>query len=179
MSLREVLLTLKHEINVTAIREFAEQLIKTHERGGRVWLAGNGGSAAIASHFASDLAALGFDVVCMTDNVPRITAITNDHGWVYVYVHQMKGHFTANDCLVLISVHGATMRNWSANLSLAASYAESRQAAIMLIAGNGGGDLAARASHKLCIRSYDPYVAEGVFSVLTHLVCSIIREEEE
>ncbi len=49
--------------------------------GGRIFTVGNGGSSAIASHFTSDLLNLQFKACCLTDNVPRLTAVTNDYSW--------------------------------------------------------------------------------------------------
>jgi len=154
-------------------------LLVTKRKGGRIWLAGNGGSASLCGHFASDLMNLGFDVCCMTDNVARLSALTNDYGWEYVYTIQMENHFKEGDVLFLCTVHGSVGREgsgWSANLASAAKYAKEKGGRVLLLSGNDGGRLKAIADRSLTIHSAEPYIVEGIHSVLTHLICSLLKE---
>ena len=90
--LREVLSSL----DVEAIGSFIGVLLEARERGARIFFCGNGGSAATASHFANDLA-MGcrswekpFRAVSLTDNVPILTAVSNDYGYDEVFVRQLQ-----------------------------------------------------------------------------------------
>src|SRR5437764_14370313 len=74
----------------------AEVLLECHRRGGTVFVLGNGGSAATASHFVCDLAKgtrtdglPAFRVVSLTDNVPLMTAWANDTSYQHVFVAQL------------------------------------------------------------------------------------------
>ena len=74
----------------------ADTLLDCHARGGTIFVVGNGGSAATASHFACDLAkgtlAQGvpaFRVVALTDNVPLLTAWANDTSYDRVFAAQL------------------------------------------------------------------------------------------
>lgn len=174
-----VLVALRDEITVDRIVGFSDKLYEIWEKGGRVYIAGNGGSASTASHFASDLTNLGFDVVCMTDNISRITALTNDKGWGKIYTEQMT-HFNEKDALVLITVHGCEGAQdagpWSKNLLEAAYLALDRDGEVLVLSGNNGGFLAGEICARfLTISSQDVNVVEGIHLVLTHLICADLK----
>ncbi len=174
-----VIAALKDEITVDRITGFADILFEMWKKGGRIYIAGNGGSASTASHFASDLMNLGLDVVCMTDNVSRITALTNDKGWGKLYTEQMT-HFNEKDGLVLITVHGCEGAQdagpWSKNLLEAAHLAIDNGGEVLVLSGNNGGFLAGDICARfLVISSQDVNVVEGIHLVLTHLVCADLK----
>lgn len=76
--------------------------------GGRVYVFGNGGSAATASHFANDLLKMGrVKAECLNDHVPVFTAYGNDNGWDRMYADVLKKVFNAErDVAVGISCSG-------------------------------------------------------------------------
>lgn len=171
-----VLSALRDEITTERIMGFSDKLYEIWEKGGRVYIAGNGGSASTASHFSSDLMNLGFDVICMTDNISRITALTNDRGWGKVYTEQMA-HFNEKDALVIITVHGCEGAQdagpWSKNLLEAAYLVFERDGEVLVLSGNDGGFLAGTICARfLTISSSDVNVVEGIHLVLTHLICA-------
>ncbi len=99
-----------------------------YRRRGRVFTAGNGGSASTAQHFACDLAKFvipdgerPFDVRCLTDNVSLYTAWANDAAREDVFVNQMRGLLQPGDVVILISVHGG--KGFSGDLVQAVRYA--------------------------------------------------------
>jgi D-sedoheptulose 7-phosphate isomerase len=175
----EVIDALK-SISISEVKEFANKIYSVRRLGKRVFIAGNGGSLATASHFASDLMHLGFDVISMVDNASRLSALTNDKGWSKIYVEQMK-YFSGGDGLVLFTVHGASGEQeaglWSQNLVGAATLAKEKRGEIFVFSGNSGGELVKLfpKAHFLTIKSGDVYVVEGVHSVLAHLVCHEIK----
>lgn len=152
----------------------------------KIWIAGNGGSAAIASHFASDLMNLGYDVVCMNDNVSRLTSLINDHGWEHVYTRQMiDGNFNGGsgelfDFFIVFSVHGGKdknkKRNWSENLVRACTYAKSLNGCVIAFLGGDGGRIKDLADEAMVVPHYSPNVVEGIHSILTHLICEMLQE---
>ena len=162
------------------IKEFSQKMLSIKRMAKRIYLAGNGGSQSTATHFASDLMHLGFDVVSLVDNGPRLSALTNDKGWNKIYTEQMK-HFTSGDGLVLITVHGGAGQQeagqWSQNLVGAASLAKEKKGEIFILSGNSGGDLAKLfpKANMLLVKSGDVYVVEGIHSVYTHLICHELK----
>ncbi|ETA81153.1 sugar isomerase, partial [Youngiibacter fragilis 232.1] len=92
-----------------------------------IYFIGNGGSAATASHFANDIGIglkirgiKNINVVCLTDNIPVITSISNDIGYENIFYAQLKDKIKKGDLLFAISASGN-----SANILKAAKYAKS------------------------------------------------------
>jgi len=85
-----------NQIPLKEIDKFIKILQLVYERKGRIYLIGNGGSSAIASHFANDLnkTILGsgpelkrerFQAICLSDNIPLLTAWANDYGYENIF----------------------------------------------------------------------------------------------
>jgi len=147
----------------------------------RVWLVGNGGSASNASHFYSDLDSLGFDCKCLVNNSSRITALLNDKPKEQLYVEQMT-RFVPDDLLVVFSVHGGKGQDeagtWSQNLVRACQYAEQVNGKILAFLGSDGGYIKNYSDISLIVPHESAYLVEGIHSVLTHLICKRLRENE-
>lgn len=155
--------------------------------GRQVFLAGNGGSASTATHFASDLAKFTsegsekrFRAVALTDNVPLVTALTNDLGWENVYVEQLKNLMREGDVLVVISVHGGSGTDkagpWSQNLLKAAKFVQDTGGGVIGLAGFDGGALKHTADACIVVPIDSTPHVEGFHLVLTHLICARLRE---
>lgn len=160
----------------------------------RIWLIGNGGSHHTASHFASDLSALGFDTMCLTDSPSRITAITNDFGWKDVYTIQMiHGHFKKGDILFVASVHGGIKRTqdrgiWSNNLILAIQLAKGyppyespsqNNNKVIAFLGFDGGIIKGLVDYPIIVSSKTSGIVEGIHSLLTHIIIELIKQIRE
>jgi D-sedoheptulose 7-phosphate isomerase len=88
-------------------------LLKANERGSNIFIFGNGGSAATASHFANDLAKgctvqeqPRFRAIALTDNIPLITAWANDSSYEQVFAEQLCNLVRPNDIVIGISGSG-------------------------------------------------------------------------
>ena len=93
-------------IDAAEVARFIATLLDARERGATIFFAGNGGSAATASHFANDVA-IGndeykrpFRAISLADNMPMITAISNDVGYEEVFVRQLRVLGKKGDVLV-------------------------------------------------------------------------------
>lgn len=153
----------------------------------QVFLVGNGGSASTATHFASDLSKFTsvegkprFRAIALTDNIPLITAITNDLGWNDVYVEQLHNLMCDGDLLVAISVHGGSGSDkagqWSQNLPKAVKAVKDRGGKVIGLAGFDGGILKEIADACVVIPVNSTPLVEGLHLVLTHLICARLRE---
>jgi len=130
-------------IDVDIISDIVDTLEETIENKSRIYILGNGGSAATASHMVNDLGAglrrrniINFDVTSLGDNSPVITAIANDIGYENIFYMQMKGHINADDVIVAISCSGD-----SANIIKAVDYAKDLGCKIIGVTGFNGGYL--------------------------------------
>jgi D-sedoheptulose 7-phosphate isomerase len=99
-------------LNILEIKSLAEALIATNENNGTVFIAGNGGSASTASHFATDIGigsqmrANPVKVISLCDNSAVITAISNDIGYSAVFEQQLRLLAQPGDLLIVISASG-------------------------------------------------------------------------
>ena len=72
----------------------------------RVYIIGNGGSAANACHIANDLVSVGVRAYSLTANVATLTAIANDYGYEHVFARQLKVYGEVGDLLIALSGSG-------------------------------------------------------------------------
>lgn len=169
------------------INKAIDLLFDAWMKGNKIFIIGNGGSASTATHFACDLAKTTvvegkkrFKVTSLTDNVPLLTALTNDDGFASIFVEQLKNLLEKDDVLIAISVHGGSGQDkaglWSQNLLAAIQYAKDNHARTIGMAGFDGG--AFKTMTDVCIvvpANSTPYV-ESWHATLEHLICSSLKE---
>jgi len=131
------------DFDLDAIDAIAKAIEKAEKKGKQVFVMGNGGSAATASHIATDWSKtaerVGKPLIrCMSlnDNVPFMTAIANDLGYDEVFVRQLQNLLQAGDVVVIISGSGN-----SPNVIKAAEYAKEKGATTVGMTGFTGGKL--------------------------------------
>jgi phosphoheptose isomerase len=73
-----------------------------------IWIAGNGGSAATAEHFATDLVKKGYKAIALSSNISLMTMIANDYGYEFVFSKQLETYGSDDDLLVTISCSGTS-----------------------------------------------------------------------
>jgi len=162
-------------------------LYEAWSEGKQIFMAGNGGSASTATHFASDLAKFTsvegkrrFRAMALTDNVPLVSALTNDLGWENVYVEQLKNLMDRGDIFVVISVHGGSGADkaglWSQNLLKAAKFVKDKGGKVIGLAGFDGGVLKEIADACIVVPADSTPHVEGFHLLLTHLICARLRE---
>ncbi len=159
---------------------FVEALYAGFEQGRTVFLIGNGGSAANASHFGQDLAkgtlssmsaTRRFRVVPLTDNIGFITALANDEGYDSIFEQQLRNLAASGDLLVAISGSGN-----SPNVIRAAEYAGSIGMTVIGVTGFDGGKLKALADVSVHIPVDDMGMTEALHGVVFHLAMCRLRE---
>lgn len=140
-SYRERFIKVLSEIKDDDVERLFKALEIAYESKAKVIILGNGGSAANASHLANDLNKtpldrLGVRALSLTDNLPWITAIGNDFGYEYIFVHQLERLLGQNDLVIAISSSGN-----SENVLKAVEFANSNGNVTVGILGFGGGKL--------------------------------------
>ena len=154
------------------VADLIDAIRDVRERDGQIFVVGNGGSAATASHFAVDLgkgASLGaerrFRVLSLTDNVPWITALGNDLSYEDVFVEQLRNYARAGDLLLAFSGSGN-----SENVLRAVRYANAIGCRTIGLAGYAGGRLREEAQECLVVRADHMGRIEDGHFVIQHLV---------
>jgi D-sedoheptulose 7-phosphate isomerase len=157
------------------------QLIETaHATGQQIFVIGNGGSAATASHMMNDLCkgTLGhkgdapwkrFRVLALTDNVSLMTAWANDTDYNHIFSEPLKNFAHAGDLLIAISASGN-----SPNIIAAVEAAKHLGVKVIGLAGFGGGKLAQMADVCLTVPSKDYGPVEDVHMILDHILTSYL-----
>ena len=151
------------------------------ESDNQVFVVGNGGSASTSTHFACDLnkwvsdgADRRFRAFALVDNVPLMSALTNDNGWGEVYAEQLRNFFRKGDVLVAISVHGGSGSDragpWSQNLLKAVKYVKDNGGKVVGLSGFDGGVLKSAADACIVVPAESTPQVEGMHLVLTHLI---------
>lgn len=155
----------------------ADLLLDCHASGGTVFILGNGGSAATASHFACDLAKgtrtsglPAFRVVPLTDNVPLLTAWGNDVGYEHVFAEQLHALVRSGDLVVVISASGK-----SPNVLAALKVAQANGATSIALTGRTGGLVRDRADLVIRVPSDSIEQVEDAHSAITHALCIALR----
>jgi D-sedoheptulose 7-phosphate isomerase len=156
-----------------------ESLYEAFEDERTIFLAGNGGSAAAASHFGQDLAKgtlasmqakRRFRVVPLTDNVGFITALANDEGYESIFEQQLRNLGRRGDVLVAISGSGN-----SPNVLRAVEYARSIGMRTIGVTGFDGGKLRALADESVHVPIEDMGMTEALHGVVFHLAMAQLR----
>jgi D-sedoheptulose 7-phosphate isomerase len=169
------------------IKEAVDLLYEIWEKGGMVFTCGNGGSASTAQHFACDLAKttivgdkMRFRVFCLNDNMPWISALTNDEGFHSIFIEQLKDRVWADDLLVCFSVHGGVGEDkagkWSQNLLRAVEYAHGQEAKVLGFSGFDGGELAKQADVCITVLANSTPIVESLHCLLEHVICVCLKE---
>ncbi len=164
------------------IAKARDLLLDCYRRRGRVFAAGNGGSASTAQHFACDLSKYvipegerPFDIRCLTDNVSLYTAWANDAARDDVFVNQMRGLLQPGDILILISVHGGT--GFSGDLVHAMRYANEVGATTISLVGFDGGALHRESACSILVPVESTPQTEAIHLVIEHLLMHLIKTE--
>lgn len=153
----------------------------------QVFVFGNGGSASTATHFACDLnkwvsdkSERKFRAFALVDNIPLVSALTNDNGWNDVYSEQLRNFFRKGDVVVAISVHGGSGSDkagpWSQNLLKAVKYAMDNGGKVIGLSGFDGGVLKRVADACIVVPANSTPHVEGMHLILTHLMCEQLRD---
>jgi len=151
----------------------ASLMQKTRSTGGRVFVAGNGGSAAISEHLSCDWqkgvhldGKKNLKVQCLTSNTSLLTAIANDYGYSESFSYQLElADLTPNDIVLLISSSGN-----SENISRAATLAKEKGCQIIGLTGFSGGKLKDLADVALHIPFSNYGLVEDAHQVLMHVL---------
>jgi D-sedoheptulose 7-phosphate isomerase len=167
--------------------ETVDQILKiveeVHQRRGQIFVIGNGGSAATASHMMNDLnkGTLGhkgdgawprFRVIALTDNVSLMTAWANDTDYNHGFSEPLKNLAQRDDLLIAISASGN-----SPNIIAAVEVAKQMGVRVVGLTGFGGGKLAKLADVSFVVASSEYGPVEDVHMILDHIMTGYLYEK--
>ena len=150
-----------------------DKAVQTIKQARQVFVCGNGGSSAIASHLVNDLVKIaGVRAISLTDNIPLITAIANDIHYSEIFDWQLKRSMTKEDVLVCISGSGM-----SENVLRAAYEATRIGARVITLTGADGGKLYDWSDVPILLMGAKMTLAESAFSFICHMIAEGVIDE--
>jgi D-sedoheptulose 7-phosphate isomerase len=146
-----------------------------------IFVMGNGGSGATASHWVCDMnkgCGYGreqrFRMMCLNDNIPTLLAYANDVGYEDIFVEQLKNFLEEGDVVIAISGSGN-----SKNVVKAIEYANSKGAITVGLVGYSGGKLLNLVQIPLHIPVNDMQIAEDIHMMVVHMTMRRLLQEFE
>ena len=165
-----------NKLDVDQIDAALNMLVETMENGNTVYVFGNGGSSATASHFQNDFnkgvsehTEKKFNLLCLNDNVATVMAVANDIGFEEIFRFQLRGHIKPGDVVLAISGSGN-----SKNVINAVEYAKAQGNKIIGLTGFGGGKLRELSDVSLHVPINSMQVTEDIHMVFDHLMMSVL-----
>ncbi len=169
---------LTKSIDIGSVEKLVDTLLEARERGSMIFVVGNGGSAANASHFVEDLALCAgagedkpFRTLSLSDSVPYLSALGNDEGYEKVFVGQLRNLYKPGDVLIVFSGSGD-----SPNLIRAIEYVNSKGGNTVGVLGFDGGEAKNCCAHVITATSpkghYGP--VESLHLLLVHIISNYL-----
>jgi D-sedoheptulose 7-phosphate isomerase len=167
-------------LDLGEIEKLLDLLVEAYKNEKFVFVIGNGGSAANASHLAQDLAkgtkknpnqTRRLKALSLTDNLPFITAQGNDEGYDSIFEQQLRTFASQGDLLISISGSGN-----SPNIIKAVEWANKNGMTTVGITGFDGGKLKKIAHHSVNVVLNDMCTSESIHSIIFHYVILELRE---
>lgn len=167
---------LADETLLSTLAAAAKACINCLDKGGKILLAGNGGSAADAQHIAGEFVSRfafdrpGLPAVALTTDTSILTAIGNDYGYERLFSRQIQAHGNPGDVFIGYSTSGS-----SPNILRALEEARTRGLITVGMTGNRGGPMCELCDSLLQVPSGDtPKIQEGHL-VLGHILCGLVE----
>lgn len=168
------------ELDLDAISGIAGAIEKAEKKGKQIFVMGNGGSAATASHLATDWSKTAERVgkplircISLNDNIPFMTAIANDLGYEEVFSRQLQNLLNPGDVVVIISGSGN-----SPNVIKAAEFAKKVGAVTIGMTGFTGGKLRKLVDICLHIESDQYGVIEDLHMVAGSILAFYLKQRK-
>jgi D-sedoheptulose 7-phosphate isomerase len=169
---------LKDSSLLARVEDAVVACVQSIRSGGKVLLAGNGGSAADAQHIAGEFVSRfafdrpGLAAVALTTDTSILTAIGNDYGYERLFSRQVQALGRAGDVFIGYSTSGKSP-------NVLRAFESAREAGLICIGftGNRGGPMRGLCDHLLEVPSPDtPKIQEGHL-VLGHILCGLVERE--
>ena len=161
-----------------AMLAIADTMIKALKGGGKILIAGNGGSAADAQHIAGEfLSRLNFDrnplpAIALTTDSSVVTAVGNDYGFDKIFERQIRGLARKGDVFLAISTSGRSQ-------NILCSLKAARELGLTTVGFTGQGDSEMVALCDICLQAPSeatPHIQQ-IHIVAAHAICGIVERE--
>ena len=164
------------KISIDELNTLMNVMEQAKDEGRTIFIMGNGGSSATASHYVCDFnkgVSFGkkekYKLVCLNDNVPSLMAYANDLSFDDVFVYQLSSLFKEGDLVIGISGSGN-----SRNILKAIDFANNSGGITIGLTGYDGGKLKKMALYNVNIPVDDMQISEDLHMVIDHCMMQIL-----
>ena len=166
-------------LNIDDINFAIQAIWAAYEREATIYIFGNGGSAATASHFVCDFNKgisekkdKKFKFVCLSDNVPQMMAIANDFSYDDIFRYPLVNRLKSTDLVIGISGSGN-----SKNVVRAVEYAKEIGTPVVGITGYHGGKLKDLADYHMDVMEDDMQISEDLHMIFDHMMYFVLNHK--
>lgn len=162
---------------IPQIEQGCEMVVKVLQSGGKVLIAGNGGSAADAQHIAAELTGryvknrIGLPAIALTVDTSALTAISNDYGFEKVFSRQLSALARPEDLFIAISTSGN-----SANIIDALQVAKGIKCKTLGLSGRDGGTMNEYCDLNIIVSSDTTARIQEMHMLIGHIFCKAVDE---
>lgn len=167
---------IKDEVLISNVVAIADELTEVIDRGNKVIICGNGGSASDALHFAGEIVGRfqrersAWSAIVLNADVATMTAIANDYGFDEIYARQTEGHCRPGDLFIGISTSGN-----SKNVLNAIMVAKEKGAKTAALIGKDGGKMANEVDYPVIVRCNTTARVQESHINIIHSICEIVE----
>ncbi len=163
-------------IKIDSLNQIIHIIYEGIKNGKTIFMIGNGGSSATPSHSAGDFSKeLNAKVMCLSDNIPSLTAWANDTDYSNIFVGQLKSFLSKGDIVMAYSGSGNSL-----NVVNGIKYAKDNGAVTIGFTGNykdgKGGELAALSHYSIVFNSQSMERIEDSHLIINHIIKDSIKE---
>lgn len=169
------------KLSIEDISTLINVLNEARDNNKHIFICGNGGSAATASHFCCDFnkgissdQKSKFRFLCLSDNIPTMMAYANDFSWEEIFVGPLKNLFNEGDYVIGISGSGN-----SKNVVNALQFANENGGISIGITGYSGGKVKEISQYNVHVPVDDMQISEDVHMILDHCIMHILSKHGE
>ena len=169
---------LNDESLINTLLKITSEIVQAFKNGNRVYLCGNGGSAADAQHLAAEFSGrfyLDRDALpaeALHCNTSYLTAVGNDYGYDEIYARLIKGTGNKGDVLIGLSTSGN-----SVNIIKAFEVAKEKGVITMGFTGETGGKMKSLSDYLICVPSKDTPRIQESHIMVGHIICQLAEEQ--
>lgn len=165
-----------NNLNMNSINQVMNILETARLEEKNIFICGNGGSAATASHYCCDFnkgvsenQEKKYNFECLNDNIPTLMAISNDIGYEEIFRFPLKNKMKSGDILIGISGSGN-----SKNVVNAMEYAKSIGGTTIAIVGYSGGKMKKIADYNIHVNINNMQISEDIHMMLDHMMMYVL-----
>lgn len=173
---REREIAVLNSLDLNSVNQVMNVLEDARLHGKRIFICGNGGSAATASHYCCDFNKGvsenqndKYNFECLNDNVPTLMAVANDIGYEEVFRFPLRNKMKSGDILIGISGSGN-----SKNVVNAMEYAKIIGGTTIAIVGYSGGKMKEMADYNIHVNINDMQISEDIHMMLDHMMMYVL-----